>query len=109
MNRANSRTWLRKTKALGYDPDGLLVVEVETKAQADNLNRSLYSLSRRALMEVTGGPADIQFICLKGQRQGPGAKPGGAPDAGQVRAPVQVLRQVRRTDEGTTEHPKQAI
>ncbi|MBU2009169.1 MAG: hypothetical protein KJ624_04920 [Chloroflexi bacterium] len=67
VTKANFATWLQNTKALGYDPDGLLVVDVETRAQEENLNRSLYSLARRTLMEVTGAPADIQFVCLKGQ------------------------------------------
>jgi hypothetical protein len=63
MTKANFATWLKGSRGLGYDPDGLLVVEVQSRFAVDNLNRSLYSLTRRALMEVTGGPADIQFIC----------------------------------------------
>ncbi len=63
MTKANFATWLQGSRGLGYDPDGLLVVEVASRFAVENLNRSLYSLTRRALMEVTGAPADIQFIC----------------------------------------------
>lgn len=68
MTKANFATWLKGSRGLGYDPDGLLVVEVAGRFAVDNLNRSLYSLARRALMEITGGPADIEFVC-PGQAQ----------------------------------------
>ena len=63
MTKAGFSTWLERSRALGYDPEGLLVVEVQSRDAVENLNRSLYSLTRRALMKVTGAPADIQFIC----------------------------------------------
>ncbi|MFH1482841.1 MAG: hypothetical protein ABIG98_01075 [Chloroflexota bacterium] len=76
ITKHNFAILLQNTRTLGYDPDGLLVVDVETKAQEDNLNRSLYSLARRALMDVTGGPADIQFVCLKGKVSEQAARAG---------------------------------
>ena len=63
MNKVGFATWLERSRALGYDPDGLLVVEVASRDAVENLNRSLYSLTQRTLMKVTGAPADIQFIC----------------------------------------------
>ena len=73
-----------------YDPDGLLVVEVAGRFAVDNLNRSLYSLARRTLMEVTGAPADIQFVCLKGQ--GPSTKEVYESTPHRDRAPARARR-----------------
>jgi hypothetical protein len=69
MTKANFATWLKGSRGLGYNPDGLLVVEVQSRFAVDNLNRSLYSLSQRTLMEVTGCPADIQFVCPRGAKE----------------------------------------
>lgn len=70
LNRGSFSSYLEGTETLGYDQDGFLVVQARADWQADNLNRSLNSAVRRALIKATGNDlVDIRFICPQGVKE----------------------------------------
>lgn len=63
LSRGSFSSYLEGTKALGYEQDGFLVVQVKATWQADNLNRSLNSTVRRALIDATeNNLVDVRFV-----------------------------------------------
>ena len=62
---------VERSRALGYDKDGFLVVEVPDEQRAGNLNRRHNSTVRRALIDATGNNlVDIRFVLPQGVPEG---------------------------------------
>ena len=63
LNKGSFSSYLEGTETLGYDQDGFLVIRARADWQADNLNRSLNSAVRRALIKATGNDlVDVRFL-----------------------------------------------